>query len=188
MRDMDRELGVSTSLTDTDWSRRRCHPCQPSPFEALEAAAERLSPGMRVVDCGCGTGRAVFWFAAMGCRVTGIELDPRRFALLEENLRRCSVKRPDVAGRIRLLCGAAQDVNYDDADALYFFNPFPAAVLRGVLKRLENRNVRLMCYYPDDDWVMLLEEQGWALAESVDLRQSLGKDVRERLDIFERDQ
>ena len=70
--------------------------------------------------------------------------------------------------------------------AYYFFNPFPAAVLRGVLRRIGERDLRLFCYYPDDEWVRLLEDEGWTLLESVDLREELGRDSRERVDIFGR--
>ena len=120
MRDVERLLGVDTSLTDTDWSRRRCHPCQPTPYEALEAVAARLLPGMHVADCGCGAGRAVFYLAGEGFRVTGIELDARWFGLAQENLRRCARRHPEVAGRVGLIRGAAQDVDYAalEADAV----------------------------------------------------------------------
>ena len=37
-REFARALGIDTSLSDTDWSARRRHPCQPTPMAALEAA------------------------------------------------------------------------------------------------------------------------------------------------------
>ena len=186
-REFDRVLGIDTSLTDTDWSRRRQHPCQPTPPAALEAVVERLTPENHIVDCGCGTGRAVFYLAhAAGCRVTGVELDERWFAAAEENLRRCERRQPDTAARISLIHGAAQDCFPGDADSAYFFNPFPAAVLRGVLKRIgeSGRPVRLFCYYPDDEWTDVLMQSGWTLAETIDLQAQLGNDVRERIDIW----
>jgi SAM-dependent methyltransferase len=45
-----------------------------------EALVERLtavSPGRRVLDVGCGTGIAARQFQATGCRVLGVEPDPR---------------------------------------------------------------------------------------------------------------
>ena len=183
--ELDRLLGVDTSLTDTDWSARRRHPCQPTPIAALNAVAERLSPGEVIVDCGCGTGRAVFFFAAMGFRTIGIELDGRRFSQAEENLSRCRKRAPETAGRIQLVNAAAQDYEPDGpVTAYYFFNPFPAAVLRGVLKRIGKRSVRLFCYYPDDEWVDLLLNSGWTLEETIDLQETLGKDPRERIGVF----
>lgn len=185
-RGMDRLLGVDTSLTDTDWSARDRHPCQPTPLAALEAVAERLREGETVADLGCGTGRAVFCFAAMGFSAVGVELDARRFAQAQDNLVRCRRRNPEVADRIRLVHGAAQDFEPEGVDAFYCFNPFPAKVLRGVLRRIGERPARLFCYYPDDEWVRLLLDEGWALEESVDLRAALGKDARERVDVFER--
>lgn len=185
--ELDRALGVDTALTDADWSRRRRHPCQPTPVAALNAVAERLRPGETIVDCGCGTGRAVFFFAARGFRSIGVELDERRFAQAMDNLSRCKRRAPEAAGRIELVNLPAQEFELDgDVTALYFFNPFPAAVLRGVLRRVGERDVRLFCYYPDDEWVDLLLDEGWLLEESIDLRDALGKDTRERVDVFGR--
>jgi len=183
-RELDAALGVDTSLTDTDWSARRRHPCQPTPLAALKAVAERLEAGERIVDCGCGTGRAVFYFAAMGFTTVGVELDARRYAQAEDNLARCARRAPEAAARVRLVHMAAQDYEDADATAYYFFNPFPAAVLRGVLRRIGAGRVRLFCYYPDDEWVALLLDEGWRLEESVDLRAQLGRDRRERIDVY----
>ena len=185
-RDMDAALGIDTSLTDTDWSARRRHPCQPTPLAALKEAAARLEAGQRIVDCGCGTGRAVFFFAAMGFEAVGVELVERRYAQARDNLARCARRAPETAARVRLVNMAAQDYDDPGAAAYYFFNPFPAAVLRGVLRRIGDRPVRLFCYYPDDEWVLLLTGEGWTLSESVDLRAQLGRDPRERIDIFSR--
>lgn len=183
--ELDRALGIDTSLTDTDWSQRRRHPCQPTPLAALNAVAERLLPGGAVADCGCGTGRAVFFFAAMGFNTVGIELDERRFAQAADNLSRCRKRAPEIAERVKLENLPAQNFQPgEDVTAFYFFNPFPAAVLRGVLRKIGERSVRLFCYYPDDEWVDLLLSEGWRLEESVDLRDALGKDARERLDVF----
>lgn len=186
-REFDRALGVDTSLSDTDWSARRRHPCQPTPLAALEAVAERLTTDDCVVDCGCGTGRAVFYLAQT-CRAIGVELDERRYAQAADNLSRCQRRAPEIAKRVRLVYGSAQDFAPDEnVTAYYFFNPFPAAVLRGVLRRIGERRMKLFCYYPDDEWVELLLGEGWMLSESVDLRDKLGKDPRERVDVFERD-
>lgn len=188
-RAFDRALGIDTALVDRSWDSRRSHPCQPTPLKALEAVAEILPAGAHVVDCGCGTGRAVFALAQAGFSVTGVELDGRRFAQAEENLRRCMRKAPETAGRVRLVHAAAQEYAPDeDVTAYYFFNPFPAQVLRGVLRRIgeANRDIRLICYYPDDEWVELLQDAGWRIEKSVDLRGELGRDVRERIDVFAR--
>ena len=188
----DRALGIDTSLTDHSWSDRRRHPCQPTPLAALEAVAERLTPQNHVIDLGCGTGRAVFYLAhAVKCRVTGVEMDERHYAAAMENLVRCGKKVPATAARIGFVNAAAQKYALGtDVDTIYCFNPFPAAVLRGVLQRVEEslserpRKMTMFCYYPDDAWTGLLAEQGWTLSESIDLREVMGRDVRERVDVF----
>lgn len=186
-------LGIDTALTDRDWNRRWSHPCQPTPMPALEAVARRLTRENWVADLGCGTGRAAFALAALaGCRVTGVELDEGRYAAAMDNLRRCARRAPEVAGRIRLIRGAAQDQAWLDEDVFYAFNPFPARVLRGVLARINAslirrpRRVRLFAYYPDDEWMWLLSESGWKRVERIDLRGALGRDARERVEVFEK--
>lgn len=191
--EFDRDLGIETDFLDKNWGKRRVSPCQPTPLVALEAVVERLAAGTQIVDFGCGTGRAVFFLAACGMNVTGVELDPRWMEAALENLRRCRGKRPEVAARVELVgCAAQEFVVPAEVEAAYCFNPFPASVLRGVLKRVVTsleerpRRFRFFCYYPDDEWVDLLEEAGWRRTECVDLRGVMGKDARERLDVFER--
>ena len=186
----DRALGIDTSLTDRHWAHRDRHPCQPTPVEALEAVAQRLTPQDCVADLGCGTGRAVFYLAAVaGCRAIGVELEERWYAAAVENLARCRRRAPEVAARVSLRCCAAQDAPPDDSvTAFYCFNPFPAAVLRGAVKRMgeSRRGARLFCYYPDEAWAAVLAEAGWQRTETVDLRGALGRDPRERLEVYER--
>jgi SAM-dependent methyltransferase len=45
--------------------------------EAMVAAIVRAAPGPDVLDIGCGTGIAARQFRAAGCRVLGVEVDPR---------------------------------------------------------------------------------------------------------------
>ncbi len=184
-REFDRALGIDTSLVDMDWSARRLHPCQPTPLAALDAVANRMTAGDCIVDCGCGTGRAVFFFAAAGFNAVGVELDRRRFDQAWENLEKCRRRAPEVAARVHLVHGSAQDYMPEDrVTAYYFFNPFPAAVLRGVLKRINSRKIRLFCYYPDDEWLDVLAQMGWMREESIDLQPTMGRDPRERVDVF----
>jgi SAM-dependent methyltransferase len=64
----------------------RVRPAYPAPvFDDLMALAG-LSAGSRVVEIGCGTGKATLPLAARGLRVTGVELGERLAAVARRNL------------------------------------------------------------------------------------------------------
>lgn len=49
--------------------------------DRLVPAVESIDrPGMRVLDAGCGTGTESLFFAGLGCRVTGVDLNTARVA------------------------------------------------------------------------------------------------------------
>jgi SAM-dependent methyltransferase len=54
------------------------------PTEMVERILAR-SPGLDVLDVGCGTGIAARQFQAAGCRVLGVEVDPRMAAVARRN-------------------------------------------------------------------------------------------------------
>jgi cyclopropane fatty-acyl-phospholipid synthase-like methyltransferase len=61
------------------WDQRFAAPeyifgTEPNAF--LAAQAQRLSPGMRVLDVACGEGRNAVWLARQGCRVTAFDISP----------------------------------------------------------------------------------------------------------------
>src|SRR5262249_24063479 len=81
---------------------------------ALPSAAElavlrdrlRVEPRWRVLDLGTGRGRFGAWFAAQGCRVVGVDLNPDMLALAAETAR-----PHGVADRFELRQGSAEDLS-----------------------------------------------------------------------------
>lgn len=68
---------------------------------------DRLRPGSRVLDVGCGSGRNLPPLLAMGCAVTALDPDPGALAATSE---RCS----GAGSRLRLLHGSAEELPLED--------------------------------------------------------------------------
>ena len=114
----------------------------PSVFHALLKRWRQTRPaaavgGFTFVDLGAGMGRAMLLAAEYPFRkVIGIELNPILTKIAQSNLQIWQA-----AGRarapIQLVCGDAVDARFPNGPCLVFlFNPFGAAVMRLLLKRL----------------------------------------------------
>ncbi|MGA8740080.1 MAG: class I SAM-dependent methyltransferase [Terracidiphilus sp.] len=114
----------------------------PSVFHGLLKRWRRTRPaapvgGFTFVDLGAGMGRAMLLAAEYPFRkVIGIELNPILAEIAQSNLQTWQA-----AGRahapIQLVCGDAVDARFPNGHCLIFlFNPFGAAVMRRLLKRL----------------------------------------------------
>ncbi len=55
-------------------------------FLHMDFIADRLTPGARVLDAGCGAGRFSVEFARLGCAVTLFDLSPVQLAIAKEKL------------------------------------------------------------------------------------------------------
>ena len=159
-REWDRRLRIDTAGLDAreaDADRARY---EPTPYAVLERLAESgwIGRDDRVLDYGCGKGRAVLFLAArLGCRATGVDFSEKLIADAEANRRRCPARE-----RAAFVCCPAERYAVRDENAFFFFNPFSEKVLRVVLQRLRRswyaapRTMRLYCYYPSDEFAACL--------------------------------
>jgi len=83
-----------------------------------------------LVDIGCGAGRVVNHWLALGCsnRIIGLELDP----VLAERTRTRLRRHPNV----RIITGDALELLPEDGTIYYLFNPFGAPQVVGLEARL----------------------------------------------------
>ncbi|QXC62582.1 class I SAM-dependent methyltransferase [Aquihabitans sp. G128] len=105
--------------------------------EATLVAA--LSPGRRVLDAGCGTGRVAIELARRGFAVTGVDLDPAMLAAARE-------KAPDLDWHQSDLAAFRTDERYDLAvlagNVLIFVDPgTEAAVVAATAATLQPRGL-----------------------------------------------
>lgn len=104
----------------------------PVSYRILETALEQVTGNRRhFVDIGCGKGRALCVAARHGfSKVTGIDFSPEFCAAAVRNLQHspcpCEVLLEDAAGW----------PVPDDADCLFFFNPFDAEIMEKAIRRI----------------------------------------------------
>ena len=188
----DRLLQIRTSGRDDSHADQYRYPYEPTPYCVLERLADSgyLRKGNPLLDYGCGKGRVEFFLSwQTRCRSIGIEYDERIYEKAVENQ-----KRAAAAGRVTFeLVNAEQFQVPEEADRVYFFNPFSLEILQKVISRIIDsyyaapREILLFFYYPSDEYIsFLMTVDELTFSDEIDCGDLFqGKDSRERIIIFE---
>ena len=188
----DRLLQIRTSGRDDSHADQYRYPYEPTPYCVLERLADSgyLRKGNTLLDYGCGKGRVEFFLSwQTRCRSIGIEYDERIYEKAVENQ-----KRAAAAGRVTFeLVNAEQFQVPEEADRVYFFNPFSLEILQKVISRIIDpyyaapREILLFFYYPSDEYIsFLMTVDELTFSDEIDCGDLFqGKDSRERIIIFE---
>ena len=188
----DRLLQIRTSGRDDSHADQYRYPYEPTPYCVLERLADSgyLRKGNTLLDYGCGKGRVEFFLSwQTRCRSIGIEYDERIYEKAAENQ-----KRAAAAGRVTFeLANAEQFQVPEEADRIYFFNPFSLAILQKVISRIiassyaAPREILLFFYYPSDEYIsFLMTVDELTFSDEIDCGDLFQeKDPRERIVIFE---
>lgn len=188
----DRLLQIRTSGRDDSHADQYRYPYEPTPYCVLERLADSgyLRKGNTLLDYGCGKGRVEFFLSwQTRCRSIGIEYDERIYEKAAENQ-----KRAAAAGRVTFeLANAEQFQVPEEADRIYFFNPFSLEILQKVISRIiasyyaAPREILLFFYYPSDEYIsFLMTVDELTFSDEIDCGDLFqGKDPRERIVIFE---
>ena len=188
----DRLLQIRTSGRDDSHADQYRYPYEPTPYYVLERLADSgyLRKGNTLLDYGCGKGRVEFFLSwQTRCRSIGIEYDERIYEKAVENQ-----KRAAAAGRVTFeLVNAEQFQVPEEADRVYFFNPFSLEILQKVISRIIDsyyaapREILLFFYYPSDEYIsFLMTVDELTFSDEIDCGDLFqGKDSRERIIIFE---
>lgn len=188
-REWDKRLRIRT-IGREDESSPNYSPYEPTPYAVLQRLADSgyLRRKDRLLDYGCGKGRAAFFLAgAVGCRVTGIDRSQKLIDIAKENR-----KTARAGDRVALACCLAEQYGIRDENAFYFFNPFSEKVFEGVLRRLIQsrldapRAMTLFCYYPSEAYIECLDAvPALARLDDIDCRDLFnGNDARERIAVY----
>lgn len=129
-----------------------------TPYEALDTffRVYKLHENDRVVDFGCGRGRAMFYMHHhFQVPVTGIEADDLTFEEALQNKTSYLYGRSENEPSIQFEYGLAEmyEIKPDD-NRFYFFNPFTLPIFKKVVYNIlqsvnkKSRTVELILYYP----------------------------------------
>ena len=186
-REWDKALRIQT-VGREDETGAKYMPYEPTPYPVLERLADSgfIRPTDRLLDYGCGKGRAALFVAArIGCAVTGVDHSEKLIAMAEANRLAAGLAAP-----ARFVCARAEGYAPRDENVFFFFNPFSAEVLRVVLRRIQRAcpaDARLIFYYPSVAYEACLSEADWLRpAGEIDCRDLFdGDNPRERVLIYD---
>ena len=188
----DKLLHIRTSGRDDSHSDQHRYPYEPTPYTVLERLADSgyIRKNNLLLDYGCGKGRVDFFLSwQTRCQSVGIEYDERIYENAQKN------KETAVSsGRVSFeKVDATEFVVPDQADRMYFFNPFSVEILQHVIARIlesyyrNMRSIQLFFYYPSDDYIAcLMNVEELQFADEIDCKDLFpGENQRERIVIFE---
>ena len=156
---IDKQLNIDTEHRSEKYSNDESFPYEPTPYSVLQRLMDNeiIHDKSHVIDFGSGMGRACIFFAQKtGCRCTGIEAVDEFYEAANNNISDDNVL-------VRFVHSTVENyVIDDDADIMYFFNPFSETVLAKVMKNIVDsyyrnpRYIQLLFYYPSDEYISLL--------------------------------
>lgn len=148
----------------TRFAQQGAHDPTPTRYFVLEELFARLSltPASRVLDVGCGSGRAMAYFAEAGFpgRMAGVELDPELAAFA-----RAWASRHQ---QLSVIEGSVLDIPLGSYTDFYLFNPFDHYVLEQFVEKLESeaRGPITLCHMSDNgDNYLFMGRNGWKLVD-----------------------
>lgn len=188
----DKLLHIQTMGRDDSNSDQYRYPYEPTPYSVLERLANTgyIRKNNTLLDYGCGKGRVDFFLSYQTrCRSIGIEYDERIYQKAVENK-----DKAVSGGRVSIeLANAETFVVPENADRMYFFNPFSVEILEKVIARIlesyyqNPRAIQLFFYYPSDEYIsylMMIDEL--MFMDEISCNDLFpGNDSRERIVIFE---
>ena len=183
-REWERKLGIRTDGRENVTGLRNA-PYEATPYPVLERLLPFLAADDIFLDCGCGKGRCAIFASRMAhIPARGYDMSERLIRLAQD------IASGDPLTRFTV--SRAEGYRVTDETALFFFNPFSAAVLEKVLQRVRDslyerpRRVRLFFYYPTDEYLSCLASREELLPiGEIDCRDLFGgRDPRERIVMY----
>lgn len=185
----DGKLNISTQSVDYSLEDDQNYGYDPTPYIVLEKLVQLdlIDKDDVIVDYGCGMGRVGFFInSQIGCNVVGIDHSEGLLEKANENLKSYGGEN------IVFVHAKAEEYLPDEANCLYFFNPFSSHIFQKVLKRIEESYVRnpreilVFFYYSTIEYKLYLPteprleiiESAYFSADEID------NDAEGKLDVF----
>lgn len=189
-KDWEQLLNIHTEGDDDGLSDYHHHRYEPTPYEVLERILDSgyLNHTKHLIDIGCGKGRIPIFFAqTLGIQSTGIDFDNQLIMQAKQN------QMTSHQSQIRFIYTKAEDYQFTNEDAIYFFNPFTLQIFRSVLSHIiqswyENpRLIRMFFYYMDDEMLAYMMSQDiFIFCDEINCEDLYEhEDARENVMIFE---
>lgn len=170
------------------------HRYEASPYIALEQLFMHypLTKTDRLIDFGCGKGRLnIYAYDRFKNEGVGIEMNEKYYQQAKDNLLSYCIKKEKDLERITFIHGLAETYEMTEKDNyFYFFNPFSVQIFRKVMNNLllsleqNMREVRIILYYPDDEYVYYLEQLNMFELEKEILLPESKKDPYEKFLVY----
>ena len=188
----DKLLKIHTMGRDDSNADQYHYPYEPTPYSVLERLANTgiIRKNNTLLDYGCGKGRVDFFLSYQTrCRSIGIEYDERIYQKAVENK-----DKAVSGGRTSMELANAEILAVpENADRMYFFNPFSVEILEKVMARIlesyyqNPRAIQLFFYYPSDEYISyLMTIDELMFVDEISCNDLFpGQDPRERIVIFE---
>ena len=188
----DKLLHIQTMGRDDSNSDQYRYPYEPTPYSVLERLANTgyIRKNNTLLDYGCGKGRVDFFLSYQTrCRSIGIEYDERIYQKAVENKDKAvSGGRTSMELATAEICAVPEN-----ADRMYFFNPFSVEILEKVMARIlesyyqNPRAIQLFFYYLSDEYISyLMTIDELMFVDEISCNDLFpGQDPRERIVIFE---
>ncbi len=188
----DKLLQIWTMGRDDSNADQYRYPYEPTPYSVLErlASSGLIRKGNTLLDYGCGKGRVDFFLSYQTrCQSIGIEYDERIYEKAIQN-KETAISSARVSVE---LANAENFIVPENADRIYFFNPFSVEILQKVISRIldsyfeKNRPIQMFFYYPSDEYISyLMTVDELAFSDEIDCRDLFpGNDPREKIMIFD---
>lgn len=155
----DKLFDIDTEGRSEKYSDDDIYPYEPTPYSVLERLLECtiIDENDHVIDFGSGMGRACLYLAEKtGCKCSGVEIVNEFYGASIKNL---TGKKLNVEF---VQCPVEEYVLPDDANVMYYFNPFSKEIFERVISNIidsyhrNTREIKILIYYPSDEYVAYL--------------------------------
>ncbi len=194
-KDYDKILRIKTEGEQVGFnSSFHYHRYEPTPYEYLTSFFEeyKLKKTDRIVDFGCGKGRLLFLLHHLfQTKGIGIEMNEEFYAEALSNKWSYFGNKKKKVEQIQFLLCKAEDYSINPHDNIfYFFNPFSVQIFNKVINNIllsaeqHIRDIKIIMYYPTDEYIYLLEEHPSFLMEAEFTVPLVNEESREKFLIY----